>query len=66
MAHVGQQFTSTEHLPETVGTVFEVCPNGALKIEWVTPPSATLPYGVINLEYWPVEDQHLLIAVLGE
>jgi len=58
---VGMKVYTEEHLG-SIGFVKEVTDKGA-KIEIVTPPSKTLPYGCINLEWWPMEDWNLLTAI---
>ena len=55
----GNQVLSLEH-PKAVGTVLAELPDG-LKIEFQTPPSVTLPYGHIIVEFWPTADVEQLI-----
>jgi hypothetical protein len=56
---VDSKVISTEH-PNSIGTVIRVNHEGALTIEWVTPPRPGLPLGHSVTEFWPVSEQHLL------
>ena len=58
----GTVVVSREYSLGTLGTVLDVSERGAT-IEFVTPPSSMLPYGCINLEFWPVSDFEALTVL---
>ena len=60
---VGSLVTTTEHKIGSIGEVMRINESGDLTIEFRTPRSATLPYGCINTEFWPVSDHHLLTLI---
>lgn len=57
----GMKVYSAEH-EGCIGFVKEVNDKGA-KIDWAAPVSKLLPYGAINLEWWPVADWNLLTVI---
>lgn len=62
---VGDLVLSSEH-KKAIGEVLRVNKDDALTIQWTTPRSETLPFGHQIIEFWPVEDQHLLIPFFEE
>ena len=62
---VGDVVLSIEH-KKAIGEILRINENGALTIQWTTPRSETLPFGHRIIEFWPVEDQHLLIPFFEE
>jgi hypothetical protein len=61
---VGDRLLTAEY-PNAIGTVRRINAAGDLTIEWKTPPSKTLPFGLINLQFWPVSDHNLLKKAPG-
>lgn len=53
---------SPEEHARAIGKVIRIA-DGGYVIEFTTPPSATLPYGCINTEFWSFEDAQMLIGI---